>query len=267
MPELPEVETVVRSLQVLLGETVESFEMITPSVVKCQEFAPESMKGLAVTALSRRGKYIIMELTSSHFIILHLGMSGRLYLALPAEPRAAHTHAVLITDGERELRYVDPRRFGGVWLVVSPLPVVGKLGPEPLGGEFDEPYLRQQLERHKTAIKNLLLNQGFLAGVGNIYADEILHRAGIRPDRPANSLSCGEQQALLSSIKETLEYSISRRGTTFRDYRDGFNLPGENQNHLRVYGREGQPCPVCQKPVCRIVMGNRSSHFCEHCQH
>lgn len=266
MPELPEIETIVRSLQPLVGQKIKRLEIINSVILKKQDFPPRKVWGKTIGCIARRGKFLILETESYPSLVVHLGMSGRFYLDDPANPRPKHTHAVLLLENGQELRYFDPRRFGGIWLTREPYAVMGHLGVEPLGPDLTEEYVSGVLQRRKVAIKNLLLNQQVIAGIGNIYADEILHRAKVRPMRPANSLSRDEISALYRAIVETLEQGIANRGTTFRDYRDGLNLPGSFQDHLRVYGREGQPCTECGHPVSRVVIGGRSSHYCEHCQ-
>ncbi|MGE5404499.1 MAG: bifunctional DNA-formamidopyrimidine glycosylase/DNA-(apurinic or apyrimidinic site) lyase [Candidatus Saccharibacteria bacterium] len=265
MPELPEVETVTRSLQVIKGQSIEGFE-VSPLVLRLQEYLAQDVVGQKIRSIERRGKFIVMSLSASRYLVVHLGMSGRLFLSPPDEPLAKHTHAVLTTHEKKQVRYFDPRRFGGVWLTFDPVNVVGNLGPEPLSPEFTEKHLTDKLSTRKIAIKSLLLDQQVLAGVGNIYADEALHRAGIKPDRPANSLTRAEISRLYKAIIETLQLSIEKRGTTFRDYRDGLNQPGGFQDHLLVYGREGKPCHSCGRVLRREVIGGRSSHYCEHCQ-
>lgn len=266
MPELPEIETIAQSLQSIVGQRIKKLEIINPVIIKCREFAPVEMEEQAISRVTRRGKFLIILTESDKSLVVHLGMSGRFYLDDPAHPRPKHTHACVLLENGQELRYFDPRRFGGMWLTQDPFKVVAHLGVEPLGSELTCEYLTGILRRRKAAIKNVLLNQQLIAGIGNIYADEILHRAGISPLRPAQSLTDHEIERLCHAITEVLEEGIANRGTTFRDYRDGLNLPGGFQDHLCVYGREGQPCPVCGHPVTRIVICGRSSHFCENCQ-
>lgn len=266
MPELPEIETIAQSLQSIVGQRIKKLEIINPVIIKCREFAPVEMEEQAISRVTRRGKFLIILTESDKSLVVHLGMSGRFYLDDPAHPRPKHTHACVLLENGQELRYFDPRRFGGMWLTQDPFKVVAHLGVEPLGSELTCEYLTGILRRRKAAIKNVLLNQQLIAGIGNIYADEILHRAGISPLRPAQSLTDHEIERLCHAITEILEEGIANRGTTFRDYRDGLNLPGGFQDHLSVYGREGQPCPVCGRRVTRIVICGRSSHFCENCQ-
>ncbi|MGE5397308.1 MAG: bifunctional DNA-formamidopyrimidine glycosylase/DNA-(apurinic or apyrimidinic site) lyase [Chitinophagales bacterium] len=267
MPELPEVETIVRSLSKAVGYRVEKLVVYKPVVVRQECYSIDSLTGLPIESITRRGKFIVMDLGGQHYLIWHMGMSGRLFLTESGQTRANHTHVVLHLVDAGELHYVDPRRFGGLWLVHRPEDVFGQLGPEPLGKEFSAAYLEKSLRNKKTPIKNLLLNQCVVAGIGNIYADEILFDSAISPERIAGSLDSKEIAKLHRSIKKVLRQGIECRGTTFRDYRDGFNRPGGFQEYLRVYGREGKPCLKCGNPICRIKMGGRSTHFCQHCQH
>ncbi|NLB18477.1 MAG: bifunctional DNA-formamidopyrimidine glycosylase/DNA-(apurinic or apyrimidinic site) lyase [Syntrophomonadaceae bacterium] len=266
MPELPEIETIVRSLQPLIGQRIEQLDVINNVVIKQQDYLPGELRGQTIRRISRRGKFIIIDVGRTRFIVIHLGMSGRFYLDDAANSRPKHTHVVMVLQEGQELRYFDPRRFGGVWLIFDSNEVVRRLGPEPLGPDLTQDYLASVCQNRRVAVKTLILNQGVIAGIGNIYADEILHRAGIRPDRPAGSLRPEEVELLRQAMAEILKLGIANRGTTFRDYRDGLNLPGEFQSMLKVYGRFGQSCLTCGEPICRDIIGGRSSHFCPKCQ-
>ena len=266
MPELPEIETIAQSLQSIVGQRIKRLEIINPVIIKCRDFAPREIQEQVISGVTRRGKFLIILTDSDKSLVVHLGMSGRFYLDDPDHPRPKHIHACILLENGRELRYFDARRFGGMWLTRDPYRVTARLGVEPLGSDLTCEYLTGVLRRRKAPIKNVLLNQQVIAGIGNIYADEILQRARISPLRPAHSLTEVEVERLCLAITEVLEEGIANRGTTFRDYRDGLNLPGGFQDHLSVYGREGQPCPVCGHPVTRIVICGRSSHFCENCQ-
>jgi formamidopyrimidine-DNA glycosylase len=193
---------------------------------------------------------------------IHLGMTGRLVLVAAGTPLLPHTHVIFHIDG-REMRFVDPRRFGGVFWLGAKDPGE-ELGPEPLEMTADE--LTQRLAKTRRAIKTALLDQRVLAGVGNIYADEALFHAGIDPRLAANRLSTQQIVRLNESIKTVLNRAIEHKGSTLRDYRDGNGEPGNFQKVHQVYDREGQPCLVCGGPIKRIVLGGRSTHFCPHCQ-
>lgn len=273
MPELPEVEVVRRSLEPRLrgSRIIRILAGQHPGdilALPLEEFACE-VEGQRIVGLGRRGKTLLIELDSGAAITVHLGMTGELSLARPGEPYPSHHHLSFVLEQGRELRYRDIRRFGRIGLLRPDERdrLEARLGPEPLAPELTPERLRERLARHRRAIKALLLEQSFLAGVGNIYADEALFRAGIHPLRPANSLDSEEAGRLLVALREVLEEAITRRGTTIRNYRDGLGQPGENQARLRIYGRPpGSPCPVCGAPVERVVVAQRGTTFCPRCQ-
>ncbi|MEW6541491.1 MAG: DNA-formamidopyrimidine glycosylase [Bacillota bacterium] len=274
MPELPEVETIVRDLGTrLTGLVVERAEVLLPKVVAAPspaEFA-RLIKGREILGLSRRGKYILVELSQAWALILHLRMTGQLvYRGLgPSEPRPKHTHLVLHLD-QGLLRFTDLRQFGRVWLVpareVRRVPGLRELGVEPLGAGFVEEDFIRRLARSRRMIKPLLLDQTFLAGLGNIYTDEALYRAGIHPERPAAGLDVREALTLYRVIREVLAEGVAYRGTSVQHYVDGAGQQGRFQEILRVYGKKGVPCPACGTPVKRIRCGGRGTHFCPDCQ-
>jgi formamidopyrimidine-DNA glycosylase len=179
---------------------------------------------------------------------------------------APHVHLIVHLDNGVKLIYQDARRFGGIWLCKNPEVLFARMGIEPLGPLFTADYLASIAHNRKVAIKTLLLNQNLIAGIGNIYADEALFAAGIRGDRPAGSLNSAESKHLRQAIIKVLRESIRERGTTFRDFRDGFNRSGNFQNSLQVYGRTGQACPRCGGNISKEIIGGRSSHYCVHCQ-
>ncbi|MHB9091399.1 MAG: bifunctional DNA-formamidopyrimidine glycosylase/DNA-(apurinic or apyrimidinic site) lyase, partial [Chloroflexota bacterium] len=201
-------------------------------------------------------------------LVVHLRMTGRLFLSPAIGPAVAYTRVVMRLDGEHELRFADLRKFGRIQLVkAGERPGgLGKLGPEPLEDGLDVETMARTLGRRKAPIKALLLNQELLAGLGNIYADEALFAASIHPQRPGNSLDAEEWRRLHAAVRQTLTAGILHRGTTFRDYRDGRGNKGSHQDSLAVYRRTGQPCPRCGTPIERIVVGGRSSHYCPRCQ-
>ncbi|MDD3852925.1 MAG: bifunctional DNA-formamidopyrimidine glycosylase/DNA-(apurinic or apyrimidinic site) lyase [Syntrophomonadaceae bacterium] len=267
MPELPEVETVKRSLLTNTGAKFISLQINHPAVLRRQDFKPEELCGKKIKSIERRGKYLILSATSGLNLIVHLGMSGRFFmLDVQEQLQEPHIHAQIVLDNQRKLLYQDARRFGGLWLVKDLASFFNRMGKEPLGEDFNAVYLADIIKNRKVAIKGLLLNQNLIAGIGNIYADEALFRAGILPSRPAGSLNNEEIIRLSRSIKDVLQSGIEQRGTTFRDYRDGNNEAGNNQNNLQVYGRKNMPCPVCGQLICCDRIGGRSSHYCEHCQ-
>jgi len=225
---------------------------------------------LRVTAIDRRGKYVLIGLETDHWLVIHRKMSGNLFLRphdLAAEP---HTHLEVAFDDGTLLRFVDPRKFGRIYLFYSTAELtdflVERLGPDSLI-DLNEELLRSKLAGRRGRIKSLLLDQAFLAGIGNLYADEALWEARLHPLRSADSLSKVEIRRLARAINQVLMRGIERNGTSFSTtYRDVDDRPGENQSFLNAYGRESEPCPRCGRPIRRIVIGGRSSYFCPHDQ-
>jgi len=234
-----------------------------PSV---QEFA-DKIAGRSVLSVRRRGKYVVIELDRG-YLLIHLKMSGRLRVVPKHETPDKHTHTIFDLDDGRQLRFHDVRKFGRVYLVDQVDEVTASLGPEPLAEDFSLDDFCQRLAQKSGRLKSLLLNQEFLAGVGNIYADESLFAARIHPLRKANSLTAGERAALYEAIRHVLRRAIANRGTTLDDqgYTDAEGQAGAYQDQIAVYARAGQACFVCNTPIERIVVGGRSTHFCPHCQ-
>ena len=266
MPELPEVETIKESLQGIVGLTIENIDIIRPDYIRLWENQPADYMGQQISAITRRVKYLIFETTGQLYLTAHLGMSGRIYFEPRGKEREKHVHVVLELSNEQELWFQDARRFGGLWLVKHLHHMFRTMGVEPLSRSFNARHLEHLLRNRRVAIKTLLLNQRVISGIGNIYADEALYKAGIRPDRPAGSLQPVEVQRLCKAIKQVLRSGIEQRGTSLRDYQDGFKQKGSFQDHLKVYGHQDQPCPRCQQPLVRQVINGRSSHFCPSCQ-
>ncbi len=273
MPEMPEVETVRRSLEkYLIGRVIHKIELLAPKFIRYPspgEFL-ERVPGTSFKFLDRRGKYLILGLSSGARLVVHLKMAGRLLYTPAGEPYHKHTHVVFHLDNGDHLRYVDLRHFGGLFLIDPdnrglPAGLAG-LGPEPLTAAFTPEYLRSALSQRRTRIKPLLLDQSVIAGLGNIYADECLSIAGIHPERTASSLTAQEVGRLHRAICQVLEHSINQGGTTFATYVDADGKKGRFGENLRVYGRGGQPCPDCGRPVERLKIGSRSAHFCPSCQ-
>jgi len=279
MPELPEVETIARGLnQRVAGDVVESVWLggkPQPLKSPAKEIA-SVLERSRIATVRRVGKHIVFDLERPSRNkrsgvrgqwIVHLGMTGRLLIASPELELARHTHAVLKLASGRELRFVDPRRFGRLAVVrIESKSAAGFTAPG------DEP-LDSQIERfltlfrgRKTPIKSALLNQKLLSGVGNIYADESLFRAGIRPRRRAASLTRAELRKLHGRIQEVLREAIEMGGSSVSDYVDAEGREGFFQLQHRVYGREGQPCLVCGTPIKRVIIAGRSSHYCPQCQ-
>ncbi|HXH84977.1 MAG TPA: bifunctional DNA-formamidopyrimidine glycosylase/DNA-(apurinic or apyrimidinic site) lyase [Candidatus Tectomicrobia bacterium] len=270
MPELPEVETIRRDLApALRGARIESVRVAPDAGQVVQAPSPEALdaalRGRRIAEIRRRGKYLIFELDGGGALVVHLGMTGALLLRRVGDPPDPYTRVVFALDRGRELRFSDLRKFGRVRLVDDPEEVVGKLGPEPLDGLTAE-RLRAIFARRAAPVKAVLLDQEAIAGIGNIYADESLFRAGIHPLRPANSLRRAELERLAAAIPETLEEAMGHRGSSYRDYRDAEGREGTHQFYVRVFRRTGQPCFVCGAPIQRITLAGRGTHFCPRCQ-
>jgi formamidopyrimidine-DNA glycosylase len=270
MPELPEVQTVVDSLRPgLVGQWLAGVRLARQDVLRPSGFdLPGALAGRRAAAVSRRGKRIIIALDDRNRLFIHLGMSGRLTLESAGVPLAPHTHLVIDLLGSgvrstRQLRFSDPRRFGGIWWLGTDQADAG-LGPEPLTLRPEQ--LLNRLSGTSRAIKNALLDQRVVAGLGNIYVDESLFAAGIHPLRSARRLQAEEVGRLCRAIKLVLRRAIRHRGTTLRNYVDADGAPGFFQKSHHVYGRAAEPCHTCKTPIVRIVLGGRSTHFCPRCQ-
>jgi len=224
--------------------------------------------GRQIIDLWRRGKYLLLELSGQRTLILHLGMTGALYVKSAQAAKDEYARVVFHLDDGQELRFVDPRKFGRIFLVKEPQEVVGHLGPEPLAPDFSLPQFRSLLGRRKGMLKPLLLNQRFIAGLGNIYSDEALFQAGLHPQRPAATLSGEEVERLYRAIREVLSQSLADGGTTLKDetYRRPNEEKGGHQERLQVFQRTGGPCPRCGATIERIVLVGRGTYFCPCCQ-
>lgn len=269
MPELPEVETTRRGiLPHLQGKT---FSGAVVRQAKLRWPVPndlaERLSGQAVTAVERRGKYLLIRLAHGS-IIIHLGMSGSLRIVPAATPAMAHDHVDLLL-GEQCLRLRDPRRFGAVlWTTAPPEthPLLASLGPEPLSDAFDGDYLYTASRGRQVNIKTFIMNAHVVVGVGNIYASESLFLAGIRPHRKAGKIARKRYQQLARAIREVLSAAIEQGGTTLQDFANVQGKPGYFAQQLNVYGRAGEACYRCDAPIQQITLGQRSSFFCPHCQ-
>lgn len=273
MPELPEVETVRRTLEAkITGRKITGVTVNQAASIKSPTAADliARVRGMRFSTVRRRGKYLLIDLSSGDTMVVHLRMTGRLVYTPAEEPLPKHTHVIFHLDDGRELRFTDQRRFGCIWVMredeTGSLSGLCSLGPEPLGDDFTRKKLAQSLLGKKTKIKAFLLDQRNIAGIGNIYADEILFAGGIHPERPAGSLSASEINRLFTSIKDILHFAVEQRGTSFSDYVDGVGEKGSHQNYLKVYGRGGEPCFRCGTAISVTRVGGRSSHFCSHCQ-
>jgi len=265
MPELPEVQTVVDTLASrIVGCTIQSVDLARTDILTPQDCdLCAHLTGRRVESVTRRAKRIVITLDDGNRFYVHLGMSGRLTVELSDAPRPKHTHCVIRFESS-ELHFADPRRFGGIWWLGKDASNEEELGPEPL--TLGARALAARLSRTTRAIKNVLLDQTVIAGLGNIYADEALFESRIHPLRRADRLTNDEVTQLNRAIKRVLRRALKHKGSTLRDYRDANGESGTFQKLHRVYDREGQPCWRCKGPIKRIVLGGRSTHFCPRCQ-
>ncbi len=273
MPELPEVETVRRTLEgKLVGKNIEEVNLITPDILRqpCPSNFVEIITGKKFRALERRGKYLLFRLSQGWMLVGHLRMTGQLVYCEPATPIVKHTHLIIKLDDGFQLRYIDIRRFGGFNLVevnnMDSIKGLAALGPEPLGEDFSKEYLKKNLRNSRAKIKSILLDQTFVAGLGNIYVDEALFKAKVHPERLGSSLTPREIAALHKAIQEVLELGIENRGTSLRDYVDGEGRSGEFQKLLQVYGKYKEPCPRCRTVLLKAKVAGRTSSYCPKCQ-
>jgi formamidopyrimidine-DNA glycosylase len=272
VPELPEVETVVRELRPnLVGRRITATRVSKLRLRKPwrKEWA-KALAGRPIAAVSRRGKWIIIEVTEAGpYLVVHLGMTGQFTIAPSDAPRRDHTHLIFDLDDGAELRFRDVRRFGSATLFpgradLEACFISASLGPEPFG--LDRGYWRRRLAETSRNLKAILLDQQVVAGVGNIYADESLFRARLHPARRGRDLTAAEADRLRRAIADVLTYAIERRGSSIRDYVGGSGERGAYQNEFRVYGRTGEPCPRCKAAIVRIRLAGRSTHYCPRCQ-
>lgn len=280
MPELPEVETVRAGIEpVMAGATIIKADIRRPDLRwPFPERMADRLAGAKVTALRRRSKYILADLSTGETLIIHLGMSGRILISGAAlgtfhhDHRAPekHDHVVFDLDNAARITFNDPRRFGAMdlgntatledhWLIKG-------IGPEPLGNSFSEEYLVERLKNRNSPIKTALLDQKLVAGLGNIYVCEVLHRTGISPKRKASKISAKRVARLVPAIRDVLSEAIASGGSSLRDYRQTDGELGYFQHAFRVYDREGAPCTTCGAQIARIVQSGRSSFYCPACQ-
>lgn len=270
MPELPEVETIARGLaNAVTGKTVQT---VAVTMVKIAVAPPgvsfsEALAGETLTSVGRRGKYLVVQLGSGRRLTVHLRMTGRLIIQPPGTTTPhPYTHILLtFTDGSR-LCFADVRQFGRMRLLEAGDPWDADGGLEPLSEDFTSERFVSMLDGRRTPIKTFLLDQKHIAGIGNIYACEALWEVGIRPNRPANKLTKPARRRLHGAIRDVLTRSIDARGTSVDDYVDADGLRGGFQNQLSVYGRLGEPCVRCGKPIIRTVLGQRGTWWCRSCQ-
>ena len=280
MPELPEVETIVRDLRPqLAGRRIESVQLTRDPAIRGRLVRHPNptrfvrrLRGRTIRSVERRGKYLVMPLDKDgERLVVHLGMTGHLRVWEPEEAPVKHTHFRALLDSGLELRYDDPRQFGRLLLGTQEELVAGRafparLGPEPIHGDLTEAEFDKIVKSRRRPIKSALLDQSFLAGVGNIYADEACFRAGIRPSRWTHRLTARERRALYSAIQEVLENSIAARGSSIINYVDAFGVRGANQEKLLVYGRSGEPCITCGTPLQGTRLAGSGTVYCRKCQ-
>jgi formamidopyrimidine-DNA glycosylase len=278
MPELPEVEVMRRDLErEVVGKKIKAVEVTGTRSVRRHRNRKEFitvLTGRKITAVQRRGKYLVMKLDGNDALIVHLGMSGQLLRAKTAREKAPkHTHvAITFTQGGL-LRFIDPRTFGEMFVapyddIDQQVDELAHLGLDPLETALSWDLFGRMLAEKKTKLKPLLMDQKFIAGIGNVYSDEILFEAGLKWDRQSDSLSQQEVRRLYRAISETLNGAVKYRGSSLADeqYVDLFGKPGEYQEHHQVYGREGAACVRCRRPIQRARYSNRSTFYCDACQ-
>lgn len=269
MPELPEVETTLRGITPhITGRKVTEVSVRQPRLRwPVPDHLPQLLTGQSLGDITRRGKYLLLHFPAG-ILLVHLGMSGSLRITTPAEPPLFHDH-IDLAFGNQVLRYTDPRRFGCfLWVEGDPAdyPLLRRLGPEPLTDDFNGDYLYQRSRKRNLPVKQLIMTNDIVVGVGNIYANESLFMAGIKPLRKAGSLTRKNCHDLVRDIKFVLQRSITKGGTTLRDFVGGDGKPGYFQQQLLVYGRTGKPCNQCSKPLKEVRMGGRSTVYCTACQ-
>ena len=271
MPELPEVETVVRDLRPhLTGRRITSIESGRKALRKpWKKRWNADLLGQTIRSVERRGKWIVCRLDGDRRLVFHLGMTGQLTVADAGAERESHTHLIFGLEGLRQLRFRDYRRFGSATVYESPAALEqffarARLGPEPFG--LDATYWRSQLARTARSLKAVLLDQRVVAGVGNIYADETLFQARLHPKVVGRDLDVTSADRLRRAVATVLNRAIARRGSTIRNYVGGEGLTGSYQREFRVYGRTGEPCPRCGAPIECLRVAGRATHFCPQCQ-
>jgi len=270
MPELPEVETTCRGIEPhIVNRTVQLVTIRQPKLRwPIPEQLPEVLCGKKLLAVKRRGKYLLLRFSHGHLLI-HLGMSGNLRIVSKREDPSYHDHVDIEFGADKVLRLNDPRRFGAVLWTSNPVaehPLIAHLGPEPLTDHFDIDYLWARARKRKLAIKTFIMDSKIVVGVGNIYANEALFSAGIRPTKAAALVPRRKLELLVAEIKAVLTRAIEQGGTTLKDFVGGDGKPGYFQQQLQVYGRQGQACRRCKKPLKEIRLGQRSTVYCTNCQ-
>lgn len=271
MPELPEVETVRRQLDAALpGRTIVDCWVSPDAPQLLRGITPETfakaVRGRSIRAVRRRGKWLIVDLSGELALVMHLRMTGRIFLRHPDDPEDPYLRARLRLADGAEIRWCDVRKFGTWDLVADPREVTGAQGPEPLEADFRADEIVASAAGRRAPIKSFLLDQRRVAGLGNIYADEALWESGIHPLRPAGSITAEEAAVLRTAIVRVLLESLESGGSSMRDYLDTAGRAGRFQERWRIYKREGQPCLRCASEVQKIVVGGRGTRYCPACQ-
>jgi len=269
MPELPEVETSRRGIapyvvdQRVQGITIRERRLRWPISTAVDKHLP----GATIQSVGRRAKYLLLE-TDAGTAMIHLGMSGSVFIVDTETPAGVHDHFDVALDSGMSLRFRDPRRFGSLhWTNdLANHQLIRELGPEPLDDEFNSDYLWQKSRGRRVTIKQFIMNASVVVGVGNIYASESLFLAGIHPQRAAGRVAKHRYELLVAAIKDVLAKAIDAGGTTLRDFYGGDGEAGYFQQELSVYGRDGEPCKNCKREVSAVVLGQRSTFYCKHCQ-
>jgi formamidopyrimidine-DNA glycosylase len=269
MPELPEVETSRRGIEPHIIDTRVTRVLVRNRSLRwpVSKTVDRNLLGQTITSVTRRAKYLLIN-TSSGSAILHLGMSGSVYIVDQDTAAGVHDHVDIDFDSGRTLRFRDPRRFGSLHWSSAPLQhkLLKSLGPEPLSDAFNGEYLFAKSRSRRVSIKQFIMNAQVVVGVGNIYASEALYLSGINPRRAAGRISLQRHAALVSAIKNVLAKAIAAGGTTLRDFYGGDGEAGYFQQQLEAYGRTDEPCRRCDTPITAIVQGHRSTYYCKQCQ-
>jgi len=274
MPELPEVQTVVNDLNAagLAGAVITGARVFWPRTIATPGFRSfcRQMKGKKISTIWRRGKFLVFDFTSGHHMLIHLRMSGRIHLVSAANERRKHEHVIISFENGRQLRFHDTRKFGRIYLLKNPEKILGKLGLEPLAAAFTAKSFAKRLKKRKRLLKPVLLDQTFIAGLGNIYVDEALWEAKIHPCRIASTLSDAEIKTLHRTIPRVLKRGLKNLGTSLGTGKANFysvaRRKGRNKDELKVFRRTGLSCPRCKATIERIIVGQRSTHICPKCQ-
>ncbi|GEO46823.1 DNA-formamidopyrimidine glycosylase [Companilactobacillus kimchii] len=272
MPEMPEVETVRRSLIAQVkGRKITHVEIRYPDLITgdVDQFV-EFVTGATITDVGRRAKFLLIHLNNGYTIISHLRMEGKYRISADSSAIDKHSHAIFTLDNGQKMIYNDVRKFGRMQLwntdELSENKSLKKLGPEPLSAEFTFQNLKPRIMRHHKDIKTVLLDQSVMSGLGNIYVDEVLWKVKLHPETPSNHLSDEDIQGIIEASNQEMDKGIAAGGSSIRTYVDATGHKGNMQNNLKVYGKEGTPCPRCGTEIKKIKVGGRGTHFCPKCQ-